>query len=174
MHFLHSFILGLAVMAGGAANAQDWRSIIYAGGGGNRSDSEYSTDKTPFSIGIMGRSGGGRAIVGLDLAREGTMLDSTWNQNQAISQGSSVNLLLGSNLTETGRFSLDAAAILGVRTTAADCPRSYLGYQCYANRTPETSYRGNFGAVVTMSYDRMTLGVRATGQSSQLVAGFRF
>ncbi|WP_415392214.1 hypothetical protein [Paracoccus sp. SJTW-4] len=61
-----------------------------------------------------------------------------------------------------------------MREAAADCPDSYLGFQCYADTDPDTDYKGNFGGVLTVSVDRLTLGLRATGESTQMVAGFRF
>lgn len=179
MTLFRQLVLGLALglvaapaMAQDAAPAPDGRTLVYFGAGKARAD-DHESDATPFVIGLMHR-GASRGIVGFDIAREGTMLDSTWNQDEEVSPGTSFNLLLGGNLLESGRFSTDAALLLGLRHSASDCPDSYLGYQCYADQDPENEYRGNFGAVLSVSYDRAMIGLRATGESTQILTGFRF
>ena len=86
----------------------------------------------------------------------------------------SVNLLVGANVIDNGRFKADAAFLVGFRDSSLDCPDSYLGYQCYADEAPTPTYKENLGAVITISFDRFTLGVRATGESTQVIAGLRF
>ena len=54
------------------------------------------------------------------------------------------------------------------------CPKSYLGYQCYADRDPDKEYTVNYGVMATYSYKRAVFGVRATGESVQLLIGTRF
>ncbi|MFC0202479.1 hypothetical protein [Paracoccus rhizosphaerae] len=56
--------------------------------------------------------------------------------------------------------------LVGIRKKTADCADSCLGYQCYADTDPETDYTGNLGAVLTMSYDRLMIGVRASSEST--------
>lgn len=102
------------------------------------------------------------------------MLDSTWGMNERPKQATSYNFLIGGNVMDNGRFRADAALLLGARESFADCPDSYLGYQCYADAEPDTDYKGNFGAVVTLSMQSFTIGLRATGESTQILAGFRF
>lgn len=166
-------------VAGLPAFAQDQsaslaRTTFYIGIGSGDADGPNESDRTPFSIGLMHQLQGRKLILGADIGREGTLLDSTWGQNQAVKQATSYNLLLGANIVESERFRTDAALLLGVRENTTDCPASYLGYQCYANSDPDTEYKANIGAVVNFSFDRLSLGVRATGESTQLLAGFRF
>lgn len=173
----------LAALVAGASLAQDaalpdaaptLRTTLYVASGSARADGPFENDDTPFAIGIMAQAPDNRLIFGADLGREGTFLDSTWRQNEAVKQGTSVNLLVGANLLDAGPWKAEAAALLGVRTASVDCADSYLGYQCYADTPPSTEYEANFGALVTVSYSRMTLGIRATGESTQIVAGLRF
>lgn len=167
----------LLALSAGHAHAQDdgaFRNTFYMGAGNAKANGPFENDDTPFSIGFMHQLAGSRMVLGFDLGSEGTMLDSTWGQDSQPEQGTSYNLLLGGNLLDSGRFRADAALLAGVREAAADCPDSYLGFQCYADRDPDTDYKGNFGGVLTVSVDRLTLGLRATGESTQMVAGFRF
>ncbi|NPD15302.1 hypothetical protein HOY34_08835 [Xinfangfangia sp. D13-10-4-6] len=166
----------LALLAAPAI-AQDGtagRTSLYFGLGGAKSASEFRDDSTPLSIGIMHQLAGRKLVLGADIGREGTLLDSTWGRDQAVKQATSYNLLIGANVIENSRFRTDAALLVGVREDTSDCAASYLGYQCWANTEPDTEYKGNFGAVVNVSFNKMSLGVRATGESTQVIAGFRF
>ncbi|MTE00945.1 hypothetical protein GIY56_11630 [Paracoccus sp. YIM 132242] len=178
-----SFLLPVAICASPilaqdvgamAGDAPAFQNTFYIGGGKARTDDAFDNDDTPFSLGFMHQLAGRKLILGGDLGQEGTMLDSTWGQDQAVEQATSYNLLAGANVVDNGRFRTDVALLLGVREDTKDCPRSYLGFQCYADSDPETDYKGNFGAVLTVSFDRLTLGVRATGESTQVLAGLRF
>ncbi|QUS35571.1 hypothetical protein [Falsirhodobacter algicola] len=165
------------LLAAGQAVAQDaplLRNTFYVGTGNQRHDGPSESDSAPLSIGLMGQAANSRLIFGFDIAREGTKLDSTWNKNEDLTSGVSYNLLIGSNIYDSGLLRSDVALLIGLRETSADCPRSYLGFQCYADSEPETEYKGNFGALITFAYDRFTLGLRATGESTQLVTGIRF
>lgn len=171
------FICLPLVLSAGLAHAQDgtaMRNTFYVGGGQAITDDPLKNDDTPFSIGFMHRVAEKDLVLGFDLAGEGTKLDSTWGMDNNLSQGISFNLLVGANLIDTGRFRTEAALLVGLRQTSADCPDSYLGYQCYADFPPDVAYRANFGGVITMSFDKVLLGLRATGESTQLLAGIRF
>jgi hypothetical protein len=159
------------------ANAQDIaaaKNTFYIGGGSAIKDDPLKNSDAPFSIGFMHQPANNSLVFGFDLAGEGTSLDSTYRKNQALSQAISYNFLLGTNLIDSGRFTADAALIVGIREASADCPDSFLGYACYADTSPTIEYKGNFGAVVTMSVDQFTLGLRATDQSTQFVVGIKF
>jgi hypothetical protein len=161
----------------GQIQAQELGSMgntFYLGGGKTNSTDSFANDDMPFSVGFMHQSSDSKLVTGFDFAGEGTMLDSTWGLDDAPMQGLSFNFLLGSNLIDDGKFRADAALLLGLRETSADCPDSYLGYQCYADADPTIEYKANFGAVITVSINRMTLGLRATQESTQLLAGVRF
>lgn len=162
---------------GQQAVAQDTNvgmNTFYVGGGQAVKGDPQKNDDMPFSFGIMHQAPANKFIMGLDVGFEGTMIDSTWGQDRSLSQGTSFNVLVGGNLVDSGRFKTNAALLLGMRKSVADCPASFLGFQCYADTDPIFTYEVNFGAVVTMSFDKVLLGVRATGESTQLLAGIRF
>jgi hypothetical protein len=119
-------------------------------------------------------SAGRDFIWGLDISAEGKMLDSTWNQNKALSQGTSYNLILGKNISRLESSRIDAAIVVGMRESTSECPRSYLGYQCYANTEPDIGYKFNYGALITWTHTKMMLGIRATGESTQAIVGYKF
>jgi hypothetical protein len=168
--------LSLALLAGHvqAQQVSNLNNIIYAGGGTSSSDDTFVNDNVPWSIGYMHQVSGKSAVLGFDLAGEGMMLDSTWGQSQEPAQGFSMNLLIGTNMIDDGHLRANAALLIGMRETAAACPASYLGYQCYADSDPTVEYQANVGAVLTLSFDSLTLGLRATGESSQVLFGIRF
>ena len=66
-------------------------SLIYFGLGQGDDSDPYASDSTPWAIGFMVRDINGS--YGFDIAGEGTMLDSTYGQNEAIDQGLSIILL---------------------------------------------------------------------------------
>lgn len=154
------------------AHAQEKSNIIY-GGFGPKSDNVLEDNFTPFVVGSLMLSDTSTMVVGFDLAGEGTVLDSTWGGNN-LDQALSVNLLIGRNIFWRSNMRIDGAVILGFRETFSDCPDSFLGYQCYAGTPPETEYDWNYGVLVTMSLEQFTIGVRVTGESTQVIAGIRF
>lgn len=166
-------ILG-ATVASAAENAAENKSVFYVGAGPAKSASPTVNGSTPMSIGFMTKFADSTMVWGLDLAGEGTMLDSTWGQSQLPARAMSYNLLLGNNITQNENSSFNVAVLAGMREATADCPASFLGYQCYANTTPTTNYVFNYGAVVTWSYKSLVLGVRATGASTQGLLGLSF
>jgi hypothetical protein len=150
-------------------------NIFYGGIGSAKSDSSsVNSDKTPFSLGYIMVSEKHKTIWGFDLSREGTLLDSTYGQNKAVRQGISYNLLFGTNLARTESSRFDIAVLLGAREKTMECPSSYLGYQCYANASPETEFGFNYGAVLTWSFNSVMVGMRATGESTQALIGLKF
>lgn len=173
----------LILMVGGAA-AQDvpdhslsdsvHRSTFYLGAGRSHDDAPDATDDSPLVVGFTHQPANGKAVWGFDIAREGTLLDSTYGRDRSVSSATSFNLLFGRNVVETDALRFDGALLLGIRQSSKECHSSFLGFQCYADRDPETDYKANFGAVTTVSFRRMVLGARATGESAQILAGFRF
>ncbi|MBU2957964.1 hypothetical protein Q4511_07890 [Paracoccus sp. 1_MG-2023] len=171
-------LLALHALAG-IASAQDAKgmrgsSSFYIGAGTQRDEGIDRSDDTPFVLGFMHQPANSRLIWGADIAREGTMLDSTYGRTRAIENGTSYNLLVGRNFVDRGSFRLDAAVILGLRETVTSCHASYLGYRCYADRSPDTEYRGNFGVMTAVSYDALMIGMRITEESAQTLVGIRF
>ena len=170
--------LSLSVLVSmGGAHAQETglaSNLFYFGGGSADTTDPLKNDDTPFVIGFMHQPAGKSVVFGFDLAGEGTSIDSTYRQNKNLAQAISYNFLIGTNVVTTGRFKADVALLVGLRQAAADCPDSYLGYACYADTSPVIEYAGNIGAVVTMSFNNIAVGFRATDQSAQVLLGLRF
>jgi hypothetical protein len=148
-------------------------TVIYGGlGSAKEADFDESGD-TPWSVGGYF---GEKYIFGIDLAGEGTKIDNTSNLNAAVTQGLSVNAIFGFKLMNRDDFKVDVGALVGGRHASASCPsgQSYLGYQCYADSDPSISWDVNYGAILTMSYKAGLVGVRATGESTQVILGIRF
>ena len=175
INFIRFVSIALAAIAVQAAHAdQNGESIAYLGVGAAKKGNATESSRSPFAIGYLKLSNTSNAIWGFDFSREGTMLDSTWSQNNAVKQASSYNLLFGTNFSKSENYRVDFALLAGAREKTSDCPSSFLGYQCYANAKPDTSYAFNYGAVISYTYKSLMLGVRATGESAQGLLGLRF
>ena len=149
-------------------------NVIFIGYGPAKSSEPYESDSDPISLGYLKLYNENNAVLGFDISREGTKLDSTWGQENDITHAFSLNFLLGTNLTRGENSRFDAAVLLGIRNDESSCPPSYLGYQCYADREPDNEYAFNYGGILTFSYKNFMLGVRATGESTQALFGYRF
>ena len=169
-HFTFAAGLWLAPWAGANAN----ENIVYFGVGASDKGDQLKSDQTPITFGFLKLSDTSAGVWGLDIGREGTMLDSTYRLNRAVKQSTSFNLLVGRNLTKSTDWRFDAALILGMREKTSDCPDSFLGFQCYANSEPDTKYGVNYGGLFAVTYKNILLGLRATGESTQGVFGLRF
>lgn len=101
------------------------------------------------------------------------MFDGTGGRDR-VRQALSLNFIFGTNVYRGDNTRADAMLLLGARETVSDCPASFLGYQCYADRPPETEYGLNYGAMVTATFDRLLVGLRATGESAQMTAALQF
>lgn len=176
MKHLNKFIfLGLAILSPNLLAAQEvGRNTFYIGGGSQSESGEFANDDTPFSIGFMSQSATSQWVFGFDIAGEGTVLDSTYNQDEAPNLALSLNMLVGANIVNNANFKADAALLLGFKQATKDCPDSFLGFQCYADTAPSVEYEGNFGGVVTFSFNNFLVGARATQSSSQVLVGVRF
>jgi len=148
-------------------------SVMYVGAGSAKTGSATVSDATPMSIGFILDGKERDSVVGFDIAREGTLLDSTWRRTNAVSDGYSFNLLFGRNLTRTENSRIDVALLVGFRKETQSCPRSYLGYQCYADLEPDEGYAFNYGAVLAWTYRNVMVGVRGTGESKQVLIGVK-
>jgi hypothetical protein len=165
--------LALFALLSGFASTASADGIIYIGGGSAETASTTVNGDTPMSIGYLALRDEG-AFFGFDIGAEGTVLDSTYSQNNKPSQAYSFNLILGTNISKDEKSRLDVGAIVGFREEAKDCPSSYLGYACYANTSPDTEYKANLGAIITYSYNKLAIGLRATDASTQLILGAKF
>jgi len=153
---------------------ENGENIIYLGSGAAKTASSTVSGATPGSIGYIRISNTADNVWGLDFGGEGTKLDSTWGRTGAVGQANSYNLLLGKNISKSEAYRFDATALIGIRESTASCPKSYLGYQCYADAKPDTQSVFNYGVVLTLTYKSFMLGARATSESTQAFVGYRF
>jgi hypothetical protein len=168
-------VMATFVCALSAAYADtDGKNVIYVGSGSSKSSNTAIKSSNPATLGYLRLSNTSGTVWGFDVSREGTMLDSTWGQRNSPQQATSFNFLIGKNLNKTEKSRIDAAFIAGIRETASSCPSSYLGYQCYADRTPDTSYGFNGGVALTWIYESFMVGARITSESKQALIGIRF
>jgi hypothetical protein len=167
-----AFVIALM---GATVNAdENGPNIVYLGVGAAKSGTSYDSNKAPISIGYLNIANPSGTVWGGDISGEGTMLDSTWGQNKAVNQATSFNFIFGKNISKTEDYRFDGSLLIGIREKTSDCPKSYLGYQCYAASTPSTSYGVNYGLVLALTYKQIMLGVLATGESTQGLLGLRF
>lgn len=153
--------------------ADNGENVIYLGGGKSAKDDLPKSD-TAMNFGYLRLNNANDNVFGFDIAQEGTKLDSTWGQYNAVKSGTSYNVILGRNIARNDSYRFDAGVILGMREKSEDCPSSYLGYQCYADQDPNIEYAFNYGLLATISYKSVTFGLRATGASTQAIIGIRF
>lgn len=148
-----------------ASTVADSRIFLLGAG----TNSEDLAPSTSWSLGFIGKNDD--SWWGLDIAGEGYSLDSTYNQNEDVDSGFSLNLLWGKEVSEN----IILMGLLGARDKSSDCDaQSYIGYQCYADSEPEVSYGINYGLQGIYQLDSFTLGLRLTGESSQLTLGFKY
>lgn len=172
---MKKLLLLLSFLASSSVFAQKIpTNILYVGSGVSVDKSVFATKDRPYSIGYISTYEDSSAVWGIDLAQEGTELNSTWGQKNSITSGTSINLLIGRNISQDQNYRLDVALLAGARSKSQECPKSYLGFQCYADAKPDVSYAFNYGAVIALSYKNFTIGTRLTAESRQLLLGFRF
>lgn len=177
---IRSFVLLILCLFSGAVSAQEApeqsptsnsAGLVLLGVGSNADDDDYSSDSTAWSLGYLAPNSGSGYRWGFDISGEGTLLDSTYNQNEAIDSGFSFNLLVGGDVASN----FSAGVLLGAIETSQDCARqSYIGFQCYADEDPESSYDFNYGVFGIYHIGGVALGARITGESQQLTIGFSF
>lgn len=178
---LRVIITGLLIMVAPAPlyaqSIDEPSTLIYFGAGHSQPDSRFKSSSAPFSVGAISlKEGEAGFFAGVDIAGEGTVLDSTYNYSKKPRQAASLNLIVGTNMGKWEKSRLDVGLLLGIRQYTKDCSnsplsRSLIGYQCYADTVPSTDYRGNVGGVAFYSYNHFAFGVRVTGESKQIVLG---
>tara|TARA_B100000609_G_C16980136_1_gene313398 strand:- start:216 stop:659 length:444 start_codon:yes stop_codon:yes gene_type:complete len=143
-------------------------------GVGSASGGEDENDDTPWSIGILADIGND-SVIGFDIAGEGTMLDSTYGGYDDLAQGTSYNFLYGADISQSKNDKIHIGLIFGFIETEADCPDSYIGYQCYADQDPDYEHEFNGGGFLTYSLNEsINLGLRATKHSTMLTLGIKY
>ena len=174
-HQIKILIVGLLLIVQPSfAQSNDSSNSLYIGIGSADDSNPLESDDTPWAVGWVHHLQNSNASWGLEIAGEGTMLDSTYDNNDAIKQALSFNIIGATNLTRAPDWRVDLGLLAGFRQTAADCPDSYLGYQCYADEPPDTDYSFNFGGVLYIGYKSLSIGFRATGESNMVTLGLNF
>jgi hypothetical protein len=144
-------------------------NVIYVGSGSAKEDSYGNTGGSPATLGYIRQSNAKDFVWGVDVSGEGPMY-----HNGMPTKSTSFNIMLGNNFHKTEGGRLDAGFLIGMREKSSSCPRSYLGYSCYADTDPSVKYTGNFGGVITWTQNKFMIGARVTGQSKQVILGLRF
>jgi len=169
--FLSAFIFSGSLTAQENINKNN---VFYFGVGSSSGDDDENDD-TPWSLGILHNSPTSDRVYGFDISGEGTMLDSTYGGYNDLAQGFSFNFLYGFDISENKDDKLSVGLIIGFIEEEQDCPDSYLGYQCYADESPDNEYGFNGGGFLNYSVsESLNLGLRATSNSTQLTIGFKF
>lgn len=137
-----------------------------------------------FAAGMLFDQPVGRFFWGVDLAQEGTQIDRTsgsgWTNRypRRVNPSLSLNGVLGitTPLGKNRKNRVVLAAVIGVRSTEQECSsgQSYLGYRCYADENPKTSYTFNGGGLLGVQFDRLFAGTRLTGESTTVLLGYSF
>lgn len=156
------------------AQSNDSSSSLYLGIGSADDSNPYESDNTPWAVGWVSHLQDSNASWGLEIAGEGTMLDSTYDNDNAIKQAISFNIIGATNLSRAPNWRMDLGLLAGIRQTAKDCPDSYLGFQCYADEPPDADYSFNFGGVLFIGYKSLSIGLRGTDESSMVTLGLNF
>ncbi len=153
------------------------KNVIFGGIGSADKGNVDKSDATPWSVGYLNRGDeNSNLFFGFDIAGEGTSLDNTSGKHDDIGQGISFNLLIGKPVNFSQNWQAGIGALLGMRMAGKSCPSgdSYLGYQCYADEKPEANYEFNYGGVIHLYYKHALLGLRVSGESTQILFGVAF
>ena len=169
-----SFFAALLVSAASGASALAEGLTVYGGVGSDEA----------FAVGVLFDRPTGRFFWGADLAQEGTQVDRTsgsgWTNRypHSVDPSLSLNGVFGitTRLGKNKKHRLLLAAVVGVRSTEQECSsgQSYLGYRCYADQSPKTSYTFNGGGFLGVQFDRLFAGTRLTGESTTVLLGYNF
>ena len=147
---------------------------------GNSNEKEIIDDE-PWSVGLVIRDID--SFYGFDIGGEGIMIEQSRNYNnsytvESTEQALSFNILAGLKVTEIEKLRIDMGLLAGIIEKSSECPSSYGSYQCYYSSTynnrADYEYTFNYGLVLHATYDRITLGVRSTGESTQVLLGINF
>jgi len=151
------------------------KNNVFYVGVGTSSGGDDENDDMPWSLGILHNSPTSDRVYGFDISGEGTMLDSTYGGYDELAQGFSFNFLYGFDISSNKDDKISAGLIIGFIEEEQDCPDSYVGYQCYADESPDTEYGINGGGFLNYSVNEsLSFGLRATSNSTQLTIGFKF
>ena len=165
------YLLVLAtVTVGLATNANDMLTV----GAGKGKE---GTPDMSFSIGYIRSGSMDKPIFGIDIAAEGSRIDKTGGDffytPSKEEHGYSINALIGHEFRLVKNGKLQTLALIGVRSVETICPsgQSTLGFQCFADEDPRSKYKANWGSMIVYKREKWSFGVRATGESTQLIIG---
>jgi hypothetical protein len=144
-------------------------NIMYLGIGKSKSNQYAKTNDTAGTIGFVKIRDRDDSFYGGEISAEGTSY-----HNGSPETSASINLIFGRNFTRTSSGRLDGAFLIGGRRKSTSCPSSYIGYRCYADSDPDASYAINYGALLTWTQKSILIGARITGESNQIILGFKF
>lgn len=177
--------LPLKTLAEESSSVQDsiesnYQSGLFYIGLGN-SDNTDILDNEPWSVGLVIRDED--SFYGFDIGGEGIMIERSRNYDNTYTvdsteQALSFNILAGLKVTENNKFRLDLGLMAGLLEKSSECPSSYGSYQCYYSSVYDNradyEYTFNYGLAIHATYERITFGVRATGESTQMLFGINF
>tara|TARA_B100001250_G_C19732704_1_gene759280 strand:- start:329 stop:910 length:582 start_codon:yes stop_codon:yes gene_type:complete len=155
-------------------------SLIYIGLGS--ADDSDIVGEEPWSVGFIYREENN--FFGLDIAGEGVKInqardyyDGTYYV-ESTEQATSFNLIAGIKVSGDSSLRTDLGLLIGIVEQSEECPTSYSGYNCYYSsyyqNQSDVEYTFNYGLALHATYDRVTFGIRATGESTQIIFGFNF
>ncbi len=154
--------------------------LLYIGLG-SADDSEIVGEE-PWSVGFIFRDENN--FYGLDIGGEGVKINQSRDYYdgtyyvESTEQAISFNLIAGIKVSGDSNLRTDLGLLIGIVEQSEECPSSYSGYNCYyssyyENRS-DVQYTFNYGLALHATYDRVTFGIRATGESTQIIFGFNF
>ena len=155
-------------------------TLLYIGLGST--DDKDLVDENPWAVGFLIRDE--KNFYGLDIGGEGIMVNQTRDYYSdtytisSIDQATSFNIMAGMKVSGSSKLRADLGLLVGIIEQSSDCPSSYSSYQCYYSSSYENrlgyEYTFNYGIVLHTTYERVTLGLRASGESTQLIFGINF
>ena len=159
---------------------KETNSLLYIGLG-SADDSEIVGEE-PWSVGFIFRDENN--FYGLDIGGEGVKINQSRDYYdgtyyvESTEQAISFNLIAGIKVSGDSNLRTDLGLLIGIVEQSEECPSSYSGYNCYyssyyENRS-DVQYTFNYGLALHATYDRVTFGIRATGESTQIIFGFNF
>ena len=164
----------------GTVIEKETNSLIYIGLGS--ADDSDIVGEEPWSVGFIYREENN--FFGLDIAGEGVKInqardyyDGTYYV-ESTEQATSFNLIAGIKVSGDSSLRTDLGLLIGIVEQSEECPTSYSGYNCYYSSYYQNQsgveYTFNYGLALHATYDRVTFGIRATGESTQIIFGFNF
>tara|TARA_B100000674_G_C37881458_1_gene934543 strand:+ start:169 stop:693 length:525 start_codon:yes stop_codon:yes gene_type:complete len=113
---------------------------------------------------------------GFDISGEGTSLSSTYGRDDYPEQSVSLNFILLKNIFNNDHLRIDTGPLIGFRDDKAYCNNgdSYLDYPCYADASPNYDYTIVYGGYFIMTNESLSLGLRLSDVSKQLIFGYSY